>query len=164
MQRLRVRLFGPVELYLGNKRLPEFPTRKSKFLFAYLVLNPGRVLSRDVVATEFWGDLPDVRARKALNTEFWRIGQLLRNVGLDPDNYLRSVSDGVGFLARAAYSLDIAQFDAALSQVGTTAPEKAEAAVIDRVSEAVALYRGDLMLGVFDDWCLVPCAPSPRRT
>jgi len=95
MQRLRVRLFGPVELYLGNKRLPEFPTRKSKFLFAYLVLNPGRVLSRDVVATEFWGDLPDVRARKALNTEFWRIGQLLRNVGLDPDNYLRSVSDGV---------------------------------------------------------------------
>ena len=93
MQTLRIYLLGNVELHLGNKRLGGFATKKSKALFAYLVLGKGKLFSREQLADVFWGDLPECRARRALSTDLWRIGNLLKDGGADPDAYLISDSD-----------------------------------------------------------------------
>jgi len=152
---LRISLMGPIDLYFGHRQLTKFPTRKSKALFAYLVLSRCRVLPREVLAAEFWGDLPEARARKALNTEFWRVGATLREAGLKSEEYLSSGSDGIGFRKGSAFWLDIAQFDIALSRIVDTPPEQAGEGLISEIKEAVALYRGDLLQGLFDDWCLI---------
>ncbi len=65
MQALQISLLGPIDLALGDQRISAFPTRKSKALFASLVLSRGRVVPREVIIGEFWGDLPEARAQGA---------------------------------------------------------------------------------------------------
>lgn len=155
MQTLRIYLLGNVELLLGNKRLGGFATKKSKALFAYLVLGKGKLYSRELLADVFWGDLPEARARRALSTDLWRIGNLLKDGGTDPDAYLISTSDTVGFDANAPHWVDVEQFETVTTPVETADPSQADRHLIDEISDAVALYRGDLLEGVYDDWCLV---------
>jgi DNA-binding SARP family transcriptional activator len=155
MDLLNIYLFGSVELFVGNRQLSGFPTKKSRGLFTYLVLRRGKITPRDVVAGEFWGDLPDSRARKALNTDIWRVGQTLRKGGVKPERYLKSDSEGVGFRMNSAHWLDVATFDSLIAKSAKTIPEEADDSIIKALSEAVALYRGDLLVGIYDDWCLV---------
>lgn len=155
MRTLHIQLLGPIEFHLGKHQLQGFKTRKSKALFSYLILNRGRILPREIVASEFWAELPDCRARNALNTDFWRINQVLRNAGAHPEDFLQSDNSGIGFLERSNYTLDIARFDQSLTQYAHGAPEQASDDTLKRLANAVALYRGDLLQDIFDDWCLV---------
>ncbi len=155
MQTLRIYLLGNVELHLGSKRLGGFATKKSKALFAYLVLGKGKLFSRELLADVFWGDLPEARARRALSTDLWRIGNLLKDGGADPDTYLISDSDTVGFNMDAPHWVDVERFETATGQIDRIDPATADRQLIDEVSEAVSLYRGELLEGVYDDWCLM---------
>ena len=155
MKTLRIYLLGNVELFLGDKRLGGFATKKSKALFAYLVLGKGKLYSREQLADIFWGDLPESRARRALSTDLWRIGNLLKDAGAIPDAYLISDAETVGFNAAAPHWTDVEAFETGTAPAEHIDPIKADAEVIEGVSEASALYRGDLLDGVYDDWCLI---------
>lgn len=155
MQTLRINLLGNVQLYLGGKRLNGFATKKSKALFAYLVLGKGRLFSRELLADTFWGDLPEARARRALSTDLWRVGNLLKDGGADPDAYLICDSDTVGFNVNSPHWVDVEAFEAATARIDQIDPATADRRLIDEVSESARLYRGDLLEGVYDDWCLV---------
>ncbi len=155
MQTLRIYLLGNVELFLGSERIGGFATKKSKALFAYLVLGKGKLFSREQLADVFWGDLPESRARRALSTDLWRIGNLLKDAGAVPDAYLISDAETVGFNASAPHWTDVEAFESATDPVEHVDPAKADADMIDDIAEASALYRGDLLEGVYDDWCLV---------
>ena len=130
MQTLRIYLLGNVELHLGSKRLGGFATKKSKALFAYLVLGKGKLFSREQLADVFWGDLPESRARRALSTDLWRIGNLLKDGGADPDAYLISDSDAVGFNMDAPHWVDVERFEAATSRIDRIDPATADQTLI----------------------------------
>lgn len=155
MKTLKIYLLGNVELSLGDKRLDGFATKKSKALFAYLVLGGGKLLSRELLADVFWGDLPEARARRALSTDLWRIGNLLRTAGADPDEYLICDSETVGFNIRSPHWVDVERFEAATGQIDYQDPADAGRQTIDEITDAVSSYRGDLLEGVYDDWCLI---------
>lgn len=153
MQTLRIYLLGNVELFLGSKRLNGFATKKSKALFAFLVLGKGRKFTREQLADAFWGDLPESRARRALSTDLWRIGNVLKEGGLDPDAYLVSDTDAVGFNSDAPHWVDVDRFGTAIGPIDHIHPAEADRQLIDEISEAVSLYRGDLLESIYDDWC-----------
>src|SRR3989304_6748538 len=73
MKVLCIRLFGPLEVSRGVSRFPPFPTRKSRSLFSFLLLNRARPHPRDVLIGRFWGECPEASARKHLRTTLWRI-------------------------------------------------------------------------------------------
>ncbi len=155
MQTLRIYLLGNVELFLGRKRLSGFATKKSKALFAYLVLGKGKLFSREQLADIFWGDLPEARARRALSTDLWRIGNLLKDAGAVPDCFFESDAETVGFNASAPHWTDVEAFESATTLIEHVDPVEAEPELIKEITEGSALYRGDLLEGVYDDWCLV---------
>lgn len=155
MQTLRIYLLGNLELHLGSRRLGGFVTRKSKALFAFLVLGKGKLFSRERLADLFWGDLPEARARRALSTDLWRIGNVLKDGGVDADAYLISDSDTVGFDAAPPHWIDVDRFEAAAGRIERVDPATADRHLIEEITEAVALYRGELLEGVYDEWCLV---------
>jgi len=155
METLDIKLLGNVELYLGGNRLKGFATKKSKALFAYLVLGKGRMYARERLAEAFWGDLPEARARRALSTDLWRIGNLLKDGGADPDLYLVSNTETVGFNANSPHWVDVDAFESATAWVEQINPATADLQLIDQIAESARLYRGDLLEGVYDDWCLI---------
>lgn len=151
---LRIFLFGNVQLLAREVPVPEFPTRKAKALFGFLVLNP-RLFARETLAGSFWPDASEERARASLHTEMWRIRQAFKHADLDPDGFLISRADGVGFNHASPHWSDVRAFEAGLKAGLSCDSDSVDDAILERLAEAVALYRGDLMDGLYDDWCLV---------
>lgn len=155
MEILRVCLLGTMDLSLGGRRLPRFPTRKSELLFSFLALYPERVFSREVLAGIFWGDIPEASARKRLRTELWRVRSVIEPEGVKAGSYLTVLKDAVG-LNRAGIWRDFAALEEGVKAlVNRPGPEltPAERAAL---LKAVALYRGDLLEESYEEWCLEP--------
>ena len=152
---LQVRLLGNVELYSDGIRLQDFPTQKSKALFAMLVLRPDRVFSRERIVDRFWSDLPEDRAKKCLSTDLWRIRAVIKSGGLEPEAYLVFRDQGVGFNGKAKHWLDVETFEANLSRLSDMPPEELTEAGLDHLEQSIELYRGDLLDDIYDDWVLV---------
>ena len=138
MSTLRVSLLGPLEIRDGDQPLLKPPTLKSQSLLAYLVLHRDRPQPRERLAGLFWGERPEHKARRSLTTALWHIRRCLPR-----DDLLLSDAQSVQFDPQAELWLDAAAFVSLASS-----PDPA------RLHAAVALYRGELMDGFYDDWVL----------
>ncbi len=148
---LRVYLLGGLRAYWGRDPLPPFPTRKTRSLFAYLVTYRGVLHSRDTLAETFWRGMPTARARRNLSSTLWRLRRTV------PPGYLQAESEGVGFLPQNACWLDVEAFEQALDRAagGVERPFCRFGPAATALHQAVELYRGDLLEGLYEDWALV---------
>ncbi len=142
---LTISLFGRPEFRLDDKLLPSLATHKTRSLLAYLILHRQRPYSRDELATLFWGDRDEAHARHSLATALWRIRRLLG------EDCLLADATAVQFNPVGPFWLDVAEFEALLDS-SRNAPDEQHAA--EALRQAVALYRGDLLQGYYDDWCM----------
>ncbi|HEX8244589.1 MAG TPA: BTAD domain-containing putative transcriptional regulator, partial [Longimicrobium sp.] len=152
MESLHVHLLGGLAVYRGDRPLRGFPTQKSRGLFAYLALHHGRLHSRQVLVGRFWGDSPEGVARKNLRTDLWRIRSVLEE-GAAPGWCVCAGRDQVGFNVQDHW-LDVHEFEDRLDRAAGDRGEPPTQAQAALLREAVELYRGDLLEGVYDEWCL----------
>lgn len=153
MQDLRVHFFGGAEIYRDGLLLPVFPTQKALSLFAYLIVNRGRLIHRDTLCGKFWRDQTEVEARKALRTCLWRIRSVV-----EPRKELRGTLLQVqGSLIRVISSettwVDVWEFEDAVKFV--SGPQAADPEWTRGLERAAALYHADLLEGVHDEWCFL---------
>ena len=148
---IEIRLFGGVQLSWAGRPLPAFPTQKSKSLFALLVLEHDRPHAREMLADMFWPERPSSQSRKALRNELWRVRKTLDSAGADLRNYLREDAEFVSFDLDSRCWLDVNEFETELAAVSK---DDLHARSAERLAGAVSLYRGDLITGVYDDWCI----------
>jgi DNA-binding SARP family transcriptional activator/pimeloyl-ACP methyl ester carboxylesterase len=132
MKRVSLSLLGGFQARLESGPALEFRTKKARALLAYLVLQPGRVHRRESLASLFWGEMPDERARSSLRHALYELRKAMAAVPAA----LRIEGDTVTVDA-SVVDLDVAAFTRLLD-AGT--PEALE--------RAVALYRGDLLAGL----------------
>jgi DNA-binding SARP family transcriptional activator/tetratricopeptide (TPR) repeat protein len=136
---LAIYLFGRPELRRVKELLPPLATQKTQSLLAYLILHCDRSHLRDELAALFWGDRDDVHARHSLTTALWRIRRLLGK------NYLLADSTSVQFDPASPFWLDVTEFEQRVNE-STAKPGD--------LAMAVQLYRGDLLEGFYDNWCI----------
>ena len=153
MPPLRIQLLGGLRLYRGPDPLPSFPTQRSKGLFAFLVLNRARRHPREVLLGRFWGEATQEVARKNLRTDLWRIRSVVEPAGVERGSCLVVGGDEVAFNA-GEHWLDVHEFEAALDAAGPDRGAPLTEAQAAHVRAAVNVYGGDLLEGVYDDWCL----------
>ena len=152
---LVIRLFGSFDIAFQQRSVGKFASRKARSLLILLILGRSQALSRDALATKIWPDFDQDRARKSLNTELWRLGKSLTKGGIPQETVLDASGERLQFRPQIDCWLDIEAFEDGTAPALTEAAESADPAAIRRVEEAVALYRGDLLEAVYDDWCLV---------
>lgn len=153
MPPLRIQLFGGLRLTRGGSELPSFPTQKSRDLFAFLALNGTRRYPRDVLMGRFCGDAPERVARKHLRTDLWRIRTVVEQ-GAARGSCLHVEGDQVAFNIDGGHWVDVDVFERRLDAAGPDRGGALAAEGAEALREAVALYGGDLLDGVYDDWCL----------
>ncbi len=141
---LRIFMFGGLRVLMDDDVLPPFPTRKTRSLFAYLVTYRGRAHSRHFLAGMFWGDAPEARAQRNLNTTLWRLRRAL------PSECIRSDKTGLAFNTACPYWLDVEEFETELGRA-TGKDERS----MEHLQDAIRMYRGDFLQGMYDDWLLV---------
>ncbi len=152
---LCIRLLGAPSIRLGETRTQDFPTEKVKLLFFYLLLFRDTTHSRTVLAGRLWGNHTDERARHSLSTALWRLRQWLDALPVPATAPYLLLQDGqIAFNTSSAYWLDVAEFEERIhwaQQMNALTPEAAAASL----TRAIELYRGELMEGCYEDWCLV---------
>jgi DNA-binding SARP family transcriptional activator len=155
MSTLNICLLGDMRLQSSLRKPIVFPTRKSKSLLAYLVVHRQRKFTRTTLAGKFWPETEEARAQRSLNTELWRLRTMLKGSGLEPQTYLHSDRDSIGFRCDSDHWVDVAEFDDLTRPLTTPHDILKCPQLLPSLRKAIVLYRGDFVEGVFDDWCLV---------
>jgi len=151
---LEVRLFGVGHARYGDRPLPGFPNQQPYSLFCYLLLNRHHPHRREQLAAVFWSDYPSHISRKYLRDSIWRLRTALQSVGAQADDYLLVADESVSFARGGSHWLDVEVFEAAAAQCRDLPGRRLPPELATQLAEAVDLYTGDLLEGVYDDWCL----------
>lgn len=153
MSALKLTLFGPPRLEREGRPV-EVSRRKSLALLAYLAAT-GQVHSRDTLATLFWPEVPQRRARGNLRRALSDLNQEIGEGILVLDGETVALTGANGLCS------DVAQFRAGLAAcAGHDHPsEETCPACLPLLTEAVDLYQADFLAGFtlrdapeFDDW------------
>ena len=150
--RSRIELFGGVRLACDEGVTTKFRTRKTAALLAYLALFPRHAHSREQIAEWFWPDQAPEDARNNLSTALSFLRRLLEPTGIPAGTVLQS--DRVQIrLNPDAVTTDAADFERFLEAARHA---QNDAAKRDALAEAMALYRGDLLAGYYEEWIFEP--------
>ncbi len=150
-KQLEISLLGGVNLKLDGQPVAEVTSQKAIALFVYLACNQ-RPISRDALATLFYGHLPQTRARANLRVLLSRLRPL--------NDYLLISRQTISFNVESNYRLDTAELSAQLNAVEQSETLSFEAATC--LERALSLYKGDFLAGFhlpdaldFEEWAVV---------
>lgn len=133
-----VKLFGGLEVVVGEKYVPRSKwTTRALQLFAILVMNQGKDVSREVIFQQMWPDLSRTRALDNFYTAWSRMQALL---GEGP--YLSRHGEFCSVSARYVTS-DIAEFDRLSKRI--LVERDNISTVLDIYARMETLYRGGLL-------------------
>jgi DNA-binding SARP family transcriptional activator len=134
---LELRLLGQFGVQLDGDTVL-LPSRPAQSLLAYLALSAGSAHRREQLAGLFWPDSEEDNARNSLRHALWRIRKTI-----EPKQpafpYLLTDEFAIAFNAGSDYWLDAA----ILARESGSAPD---------LIESLAVYRGELLPGFYDDW------------
>lgn len=151
MTQIAVFTLGKLHLCAGEKRITSFPTRQVEELFAYLLLFPDVVHSREKLIDLLW-PYESGKMRGRFSTVLWRLRSTLDSLDEVASAGLQVTRDTVLFKRVPELVIDYANFEGDLNQakaLGQTTESEMN------LRCALELYRGDLFEGVYADWCLL---------
>ena len=154
MAELRGYLLGGFRLDAGSKRVADVKSRKARSLCAFLLINAGRTYSREVLVEKLWPDGYAGNALKALRQELWTIRSAFKQEGLAPELYFDINGESVG--ARPGCWLDCTAFETVVTPLVAHGAPALDDTAAEQLRRAITLYDGDLLPGLYDDWCLFP--------
>lgn len=140
---LRVSLFGPPTILLGDEEFSGRLRRKSRELLAFFLLHPQGV-GRDQVIDALWPETDPDRATE----KFWKqLGDMRRGLRSEPNPTAKFVerSGDIYRVEIDEFDVDVWRFDHLLA----AAQEKKSREVL---SAAADLCKGELLEGVYYDW------------
>jgi DNA-binding SARP family transcriptional activator len=149
---LEVRALGGTEAFHSGTPI-RFQTQKGPEILVFLLLQGGRPVDRSIVAESLWPARPPGSARRCLSTELWRLRKAIRSADPSSASYIHAGRQSVSFDISRAHRFDVAQFERGIAQGLRDELPLAEEA-IDRLEAAIRLYKGALLEGTYNDWCL----------
>jgi DNA-binding SARP family transcriptional activator len=152
---LHVSLFGKFRVEIDGQDLAGLNGRKVQELFCYLLLHRDRSHPREALASLLWGDSLTERSKKYLRHTLWQL-----QAAIDPrsapakDRALLLESDWVQINPEAGLRLDVTAFEQAFEITRGMAGQHLDVRCAQMLQNAVQLYRGDLLEGWYQDWCI----------
>jgi DNA-binding SARP family transcriptional activator len=128
---------------------------KVQELFTYLLLHRERPVSREAVAALLWRDVFNAQPKKNLRQALWQL-QAVVDAQLDRDEpqVLVVEADWVHVNPASGFWLDVAVFEDAVDASAGVSGDRLDAVHAEALIAAANVYRGDLLEGCYQDWCL----------
>jgi DNA-binding SARP family transcriptional activator len=156
MNQYNINLFGKLEIRRDERVVEGGHASKAQELLCYLLLHRRRPHPRESLAALFWGELSTSHSKKYLRQTLWQIQvKLDRHAVTTGEGLLAIGPDWVGVNARANLCLDVAILEQAFTWVEQVPGRALDPEKVRALEAAVELYRGDLLEGWYQDWCLV---------
>lgn len=154
---LKIFLFGSVRIGYSTEISEIKLTRTSQALLAYLLLHRHRNHPREILASLFWADYSEERARSCLSTALWRLRVALElHSGPDEANLITASATEVGVNQQSHFWLDTQALEDQVDEVLAQSEQVATCSdvKIQDLKQVLQLYTGDLLEGFYDDWVL----------
>ncbi len=140
---LELRVLGQFEVRMDGEPIA-IPSRPAQSLLAYLAITAGTAHRRERLAGLLWPDAEEDSARGSLRQGLWRIRKALEKTLPAGTQYVLADDLTIAFNPGSAYWLDASVLEGRPDGVGS----------VETLKESIAVYRGELLPGFFDDWTL----------
>ena len=127
-------MLGELAVELDGTALEPPPSKRARALLGWLALDR-RMHARSGLAARFWPDVLDESARTSLRSA---LSALRRALGPDSERYLLATRDEVGLADDSLVWTDLGEFERRVEE--------------GRLEEALELSRGELLVGLDEDW------------
>ncbi len=147
-----VRLLGRFEARIGSCNHKAFRARKTIEMLSFLLLYRDRPHHREVLAGTLWPESDTEQSKKNLRQSLW---QLRAARGIDQASAPLLLADTEWIQVNAGQLwLDVAHLEEAYARVKLIPGERLDAADAAVLGRVVPLYRGDLLEGCYQSWCV----------
>lgn len=159
---LTLHLFSGFNVAQDGQPLTGFATDKARALLAYLSIERDHPHRRESLASLFWPEQPEERARQSLRQALSNLRQILAEAGSIP--ILTITNNDVQISPQAEIWTDVQDFRALLRECRAHCHAHSETCLpcLRRKQKQAALYRGEFLAGFglpdsqpFDEWLLL---------
>jgi predicted ATPase/DNA-binding SARP family transcriptional activator/transposase len=146
----RIELLGWLRVVQDDREVTRFRTQKTGSLLGYLAYYLHRSHPREALIESLWPDAEPRAARHCLSQALSSLRHQLEPPGVPPGTIIVADHHSIR-LHPAACITDVGQFDAAMRAVVRAGSRIVR---IQRLTEAVEHYRGELLPGFYEEWIL----------
>ena len=153
MAALRIQLFGKFGVRCGAQFVKGLEASKHQELLSYLLVRRDRCHPREGLASMLWGDMPTERSKKYLRQALWHLQRTLTDCEGGSD-FITVTHDWIEIRLKGLW-LDVDWFERLCGTCHGTTGKKLNKSEAQMLKKAVQLYKGDLLDGWYQDWCLL---------
>ncbi len=154
MPGLRVALLGKFTVSRESHALGGIHARKVQELFCYLALFHDHPQPRESLCELLWRDHPAPYSRKYLRQTLWKL-----QLALEPKRGSRTPdllveTDWIQLNPLANHQLDVVELEQASNLIRDKHARDLTVNDFRTAQQAISIYRGDLLEGWYQDWCI----------
>jgi DNA-binding SARP family transcriptional activator len=154
MGEISFQLFGKFRAHRHEREL-YLHALKEQELLSYLLIHRNRPHSREMLAALLWGDSSTEKSKKYLRQALWHLQNCLEpQQEAAGGGVLMLENEWVQLNTEAELWLDVAAFEQAFALAQSVMGGNMSECAVEALQEAVQIYRGDLLEGWYQDWCL----------
>jgi DNA-binding SARP family transcriptional activator len=153
---IQITLFGPFEVRCEGNPVRGLDARKAQELLAYILLQRGRACSREFLAEMLWGQRLPAQSKKYLRQTLWQVQSALADQAAESEAASLLTLDGewIRYNEHCPVQLDVAAFERAHVYAEGVPGSELDMQGAAALRQAAQLYRGDLLPGCYEDWCI----------
>ena len=146
----RIEMLGGLRVVQGERAVSRFRSHKAALLLSYLALHLHRSHAREHLTDLFWPQMEPGAGRDNLSTALSALRRQLEASPMPAGSLLLTDHQNVRLNAEIV-TTDVADFERYLKDAAQTETPAKRAALLER---AVALYRGELLPGCYEEWAV----------
>ena len=156
---LRLRLLGSFEVRVNERPVSQWPSKKARLLLAYLAIEPGRLVPKDILIDLLWPDAAPERGSNNLSIAVHQIRATLAKIE-PPSAQAIVVRHGLYGLNKALVSVDLWEYQELLTAARRSLDRKDKTAARASLMRAVDLCQGEFLESdPYEEW-----TAEPRRS
>lgn len=144
--------FGPFRVHVNNKPITNWPSKKGKSIFAYLLLNHKKKIFRDVLMDLVWRKSDPDSARNCLNVTIHGLRRVLHKI--DPKTeYILFKDERYYFNPEVKIRLDVDAFRSIWRKAQSIEHMQDSSVAISEYERAAQIYRGEFIEDeIYESW------------
>lgn len=152
---LSVNTLGFIEIFRDKTKpfaADAWTTRRSRDIFCFIATSKHRRVDKDILIDTFWGDEGFDAVEKNFHPTISHIRKALNSRQSFKQNFLVFRDGAYQLNGELSFSIDTEEFETAITEAENAKREKDSKNFRQKLETAHALYRGEFMAGIYDNW------------
>jgi two-component SAPR family response regulator len=143
---------GSFRVFVNTRPIENWPSKKGKSIFAYLLLNHKKKIFRDVLMDIFWQKSSPDSARNCLNVTIHGLRRVLEEINHKAE-YILFKDECYYFNPEIEIRLDVEEFRKIWRNAQSIEHVKGLSAAVSEYERAAQIYRGEFLEDeIYDSW------------